>query len=179
MNERVSIANMRFTVLTSSIIAAFSLLVAATPTPDVSYSTSTINCPMPIAHFAWQVTVNLITIEQFKHWLANTDADVVFHGKPIGDPRLSDFYKRNALDTMVTYCNRRIDNICGGDCQVYNGGPTCIDAPGTSCLFATGNVGFCDREGCGGSCNQFSTCGTVLEGNFCDTPGTASILVGT
>jgi len=157
MNEKVSIANMRFTVLTSSIIAAFSLLVAATPTPDV--------------------TVNLITVEQFRHWLANTDADVTFHGKPIGD--LSYFSKRNALDTMLTYCTSRIDDICGGDCQVYNGGPTCIDAPGTSCLFATTNVGFCDRDQCGGSCNQFSTCGTVLEGGFCDTPGTASILVGT
>ena len=40
MNERVSIANMRFTALTSSIIAASSPLVAATPaTPEVCYST--------------------------------------------------------------------------------------------------------------------------------------------
>ena len=42
MNKRVSIANMRFTALTSSIIAAFSLLVAATPAPEVCYLTFTI-----------------------------------------------------------------------------------------------------------------------------------------
>ena len=159
--ERVSIANMRFTVLTSSIIAAFSLLVAATPTPEVCYSTFTvtINC-LQYAHFAWQPEVNLVTVEQFIDWLANTDADVTFHGKPIGD--LSDFSKRNALNTMVTYCTKRIDDLCGGSCQVYNGGATCIEAGGTNCLSATNNVGFCDRSGCGGSCNQFSSCGTRL-----------------
>ena len=162
---------MRFTALTSSLIAAFSLLVAATPMPEVFYS----HLPsLPIAHFAWQV--NLITIEQFKRWLATTDADVTFHGKPLGD--LSDISKRNALNTMVMYCNKRIDNVCGGSCSVYNGGATCIDAPGTACLSATSDVGFCDRSGCGGSCNQFSSCGTRLENNFCATPGTASILVG-
>ena len=175
MNERVSIqvANMRFTAfkLTSSIIAAFSLLVAATPMPEVFYSTIT---SLPIAHFVWQS--NLISVEQFKHWLATTDANVTFHGKPLGD--LSDISKRNALDTMVTYCNTQIDNVCGGLCTVYNGGANCLSAPGTACLFATNNVGFCDSDGCGGSCNQFSSCGTRLDNGFCDTPGTASILVG-
>ena len=58
MNERKSQyssyiqvqANMRFTVLTSSIIAAFSLIVAATPMPEVFffYRKKT----LPIAHFA-------------------------------------------------------------------------------------------------------------------------------
>ena len=129
---------------------------------------------LPIAHFASQV--NLITIEQYKHWLENTDAVVTFHGKPLGD--LSSLSKRNALNTIVTYCTERIDDLCGGSCQTYNGGATCIDAPGTSCLSATNNVGFCDRGGCGGSCNQFSSCGTKLQNNFCFTPGTASILVG-
>ena len=124
---------------------------------------------------AWQT--NLMTVEQFKHWLATTDADVTFHGKPIGD--LADFSKRNALDTMVTYCTKKIDDLCGGSCSVYNGGATCIAASGTNCLSATNNVGFCDRGNCGGSCNQFSSCGTRLENNFCYTPGTASILVGT
>jgi hypothetical protein len=131
---------------------------------------------MSIAHFAWQVTVNLMTIEQFVDWLDNTDAEVTFHGKPLGD--LHDLSKRNALTTMVTYCTRRTDSICGGSCSVYNGGPTCIDAPGTNCLTANTNVGFCDHGGCGGSCNQFSTCGTHLDDNFCYTPGTNSILVG-
>ena len=118
-----------------------------------------------------------MTIEQFKYWLANTDSEVTFHGKPLGD--LSELSKRNALNTIVTFCSDRIDDLCGGPCNVYNGGATCIDAPDTNCLSATNNVGFCDSGGCGGSCNQFSSYGTPLENNFCYTPGTQSILVGT
>ena len=51
MDERVSIANMRFTVLTSSIIAAFSLLVAATPITEVCYTTFTVtaHCSLCLA----------------------------------------------------------------------------------------------------------------------------------
>ncbi|CAA7263905.1 unnamed protein product [Cyclocybe aegerita] len=78
----------------------------------------------------------------------------------------------------VTYCSQRVFNVCGGACTVYNGGATCLNAPNTNCLAATNNVGFCDRAGCGGSCNQLSTCGTRLDGGFCYTPGTRSILVG-
>ena len=37
MNERVNIVNMRFTVLTSYIVATFSLLVAASPTLEVCF----------------------------------------------------------------------------------------------------------------------------------------------
>jgi hypothetical protein len=40
--KSISIANMRFTFLTSSIIAAFSLIVAATPMPEVCFSAFTI-----------------------------------------------------------------------------------------------------------------------------------------
>ena len=176
--ERVSISNMRFISLTSCItgIAAFSLLVAATPTPEPDPKVCYSNCllSLPIAHLPWQV--NLITIEQYIHWLENTDAHVTFHGEPLGD--LSTLAKRSALNTIVTYCNNRIADVCGGTCHTYNGGATCINAPGTNCLSATNNVGFCNRSGCGGSCNQFSTCGTKLQNNFCFTPGTASILVG-
>ena len=118
-----------------------------------------------------------MTIEQFKHWLATTDSEVTFHGKPLGD--LADLSKRNLLNTIVTFCDNRIDDLCGGFCNVYNGGATCIEAPGTKCLAATNNVGFCDHGSCGGSCNQFSSCGIQLQNNFCFTPGTQSILVGT
>ena len=118
-----------------------------------------------------------MTIEQFKHWLANTDSEVIFHGKPLSD--LSDLHKRNPLNTIVTYCTNRIEYLCGGQCHVYNGGATCIDAPYTNCLSATNNVEFCDSGSCSGSCNQLSNCGTHLDNNFCYTPETQSIQVGT
>ena len=112
----------------------------------------------------WKIT----TIEKFEDWLANTDAEIIYVGKPIGD--LSSLSRRAALTTIVTYCNQRIGNRCGGNCTVYNGGATCLAAPNTNCLFATNNVGFCDFPGCDGSCNQFTTCRTRLENNFCWTP---------
>ncbi|KAF8900254.1 hypothetical protein CPB84DRAFT_1779177 [Gymnopilus junonius] len=123
-----------------------------------------------------QVAPELITIEQFKDWLESTDANITFIGEPTGD--LSSLSKRNPLNTIVTYCSNRANNVCGGPCTVYNGGATCLNTPNTNCLSATNNVGFCDRSGCHGSCNQFSSCGTRLDNNFCYTPGTQSILVG-
>src|ERR1700734_1769636 len=94
---------------------------------------------LPIAYFAPQV--NLVGIEQYKRWLEDREADseITYLGKRLD---LSDLSKRNPLDTSVTYCTDRIDNLCGGSCTSYNGGPTCLAAPGTSCLFATNNVGF-------------------------------------
>ena len=127
--------------------------------------------------FCWFFSGKVTSIEQFKDWLANTDAKITYVGEPLGD--LSTLSKRAALNTIVTYCSSKIDDLCGGSCTVYNGGSTCLSAPNTKCLSATNNVGFCDRGGCGGSCNQFSSCGTRLQNNFCYTPGTASILVGT
>ncbi|EIM86068.1 uncharacterized protein STEHIDRAFT_131718 [Stereum hirsutum FP-91666 SS1] len=117
------------------------------------------------------VPTYLLTDEQFNHWLNTTDANITF----VGSSR-EEFSKRQS--TSVTYCNKRTDDVCGGTCNVYTGGPTCIDAPGTACISATGNVGFCDRAGCGHSCNQFSSCGTKLDDGFCATPGTQSINVG-
>ncbi|KAF8816747.1 hypothetical protein BYT27DRAFT_6376523 [Phlegmacium glaucopus] len=149
MSKKVTNPSMQFIVLTSTIISALTLFAAASPASVVS---------------------NLVTVEEFKDWLAHTDAKLTFIGEPID--------KRNALNTIVTYCNRRTFNVCGGDCTVYNGGPKCLDAHDTQCLSATANVGFCSSRGCTGDCNQFSTCGTRLDNNFCYTPGTASILVG-
>ncbi|KAH9925183.1 uncharacterized protein B0H18DRAFT_389947 [Fomitopsis serialis] len=71
-----------------------------------------------------------------------------------------------------------LQNVCGGSCTVYNGSAKCLNAPDTQCLAATNNVGFCDKGGCGGSCNQLSTCGTHLDNGYCYTPGTKSINVG-
>ncbi|KAJ7819228.1 hypothetical protein B0H13DRAFT_2378495 [Mycena leptocephala] len=119
------------------------------------------------------VSFKLVTGDQLMDWLATTDANLTFVGPPAGTRDLG----TRQTTTMVTYCTKRIDDICGGTCQVYNGGTQCIHAPGTSCIAATSNVGFCDKGGCGGSCNELSSCGTPMANGFCDTPGTASILV--
>ena len=113
-----------------------------------------------------------MTPEELRHWLATTDAKITFVGEPIN--ALS---PQAALITTVTYCNRRIFNVCGGDCTVYTGGATCLNAPDTECLGATHNVGFCSSRGCNGACNQLSTCGTRMDNGFCWTPNTASIAV--
>ncbi|TCD66387.1 hypothetical protein EIP91_001436 [Steccherinum ochraceum] len=113
----------------------------------------------------------LATHEEIVEWITTTDANITYVGAPI------DFTKRAAQDTMVVYCSSRTQNVCGGPCTVYNGNAACLNAPNTNCLRATTNVGFCDRAGCGGSCNQFSSCGTVLDDGFCATPGTKSINV--
>ncbi|PIL23592.1 hypothetical protein GSI_14905 [Ganoderma sinense ZZ0214-1] len=114
----------------------------------------------------------LISHDAMMHWLATTDAELTYVGEPVNP-----LTPRSAQNTMVTYCNKRANNVCGGSCTVYNGGAACLDAPGTACLAATSNVAFCDRGGCGHSCNQLSSCGTHLDGGFCYTPGTKSILV--
>ena len=102
-------------------------------------------------------------------WLSTTDAKVTYTGGPVS--------RDVGGSVMVVYCTTRTVDVCGGECTVYNGGPKCIDAAGTSCLMATADVGFCDHDSCGGSCNQLSTCGTQLDNNFCFTPGTSSINV--
>ncbi|TRM62727.1 hypothetical protein BD626DRAFT_498244 [Schizophyllum amplum] len=131
----------------------------------------TIAGPVPEAH--------VVTEAEFTHWLKTTDAKLTFIGKPIpGINAPEDLVSRAALDTMVSYCDTRTGSVCGGSCTVYNGGPTCLATPGTECMYASNNVGFCDREGCGNSCNEFNSCGTRLDAGYCYTPGTASINVG-
>ena len=118
--------------------------------------------------------------EEFMNWLATTDAEITYIGEPIDVNSFStesSLTKRAANNVMVTYCSHRVDNVCGGPCTVYNGPAACLNAPDTNCLAATANVGFCDRGGCGGSCNQLSSCGTRLDHGFCYTPGTRSIIV--
>ncbi|KAJ2924839.1 hypothetical protein H1R20_g12265, partial [Candolleomyces eurysporus] len=131
------------------------------------FVTSAVASPTPVA-------ANVVANAQLDHWLATTDANLTF----INDVNTtSPLAGRATLDTRVVYCNIRSHNLCGGACTVYNGNSRCLDAAGTNCLFATTNVGFCDRDGCGGTCNQYSSCGTRLDGGFCYTPGTRSIIV--
>ncbi len=114
----------------------------------------------------------LVSHEQMMHWIATTDAELTFVGKPINP-----LTPRSTQTTTVTYCSSRIDNVCGGACTVYTGGSTCLNAPNTNCLAATNNVAFCSSGGCSGACNQLSTCGTRLDNGFCVTLSTQSILV--
>ncbi|KAH9913761.1 uncharacterized protein B0H18DRAFT_960153 [Fomitopsis serialis] len=100
-----------------------------------------------------EVTTQLFTQEEMIAWLKTTDAELT-------------------LSATLS------QNVCGGSCTVYNGSAKCLNAPDTQCLAATNNVGFCDKGGCGGSCNQLSTCGTHLDNGYCYTPGTKSINVG-
>ncbi|KAF9465464.1 hypothetical protein BDZ94DRAFT_345774 [Collybia nuda] len=144
---------MKFSALSLTIISALALTVTAGPAT---------------------IKPRLVSEGEVKNWLANTDANITY----VGGPADSGLGSRDFATTTVVSCDKRTADICGGTCKVYTGGPTCLDVPGTSCLMATSNVGFCDKGGCGGSCNQFSTCGTRLPSGFCFTPGTRSILVG-
>lgn len=114
----------------------------------------------------------VLSFQEMQHWLATTDAELTFIGTP-----LNALSTEATQDITVTYCSSRSQNVCGGVCTVYTGGATCLSAPNTVCLGATGDVAFCDRGGCGGSCNEYDACGTRLNDGFCFTPGTASIIV--
>ncbi|OJT08592.1 hypothetical protein TRAPUB_519 [Trametes pubescens] len=81
------------------------------------------------------------------HFLATTDAELTFIGEAINP-----LVKRSAQATTVTFCTKRVGNICGGTCTVYTGGATCLDAADTVCMSSTKDVGFCDQTGCNGNC---------------------------
>ncbi|KAJ7501791.1 hypothetical protein B0H11DRAFT_1713154, partial [Mycena galericulata] len=80
-------------------------------------------------------------------------------------------------DTTVIYCS----DISGSDgcvspCTTYDGPPTCLETPFTSCAKASSNVLFCSGSGCSGTCNPYDSC--IMIGNgYCFAPNTRSILV--
>ncbi|KAF8546821.1 hypothetical protein OG21DRAFT_1517856 [Imleria badia] len=117
------------------------------------------------------IPTSISSDEEMAYWIAHTDAQLTFIGDSI-NPLSSRSDK-----TTVTYCNKRIGDVCGGRCTVYTGGATCLNAPDTNCLAATKNVWFCSRSGCGGACNELSTCGVHLGNGYCYTPDTNSIAV--
>ncbi|KAL1658211.1 hypothetical protein GGF50DRAFT_67701 [Schizophyllum commune] len=126
-----------------------------------------------------QPEVNIVSDEDFLQWLKTTDASLTFIGDPIlGFTSSEGLTPREKSSMKVTYCSSCINNICGGSCTVYNGGPVCLDAPATVCLYAIHDVGLYDRAGCTLSCNSFDSCGTRLDDGFCHAPETSSILVG-
>ena len=106
------------------------------------------------------------------HWLATTDAKLTFIGKPF-NPLAS----RAAQDAYVFFCTTREGDVCGGTCTVYYGGAQCLDARGTNCIGAFGDVSYCDGPDCTGDCHRLSDCEDPLLHYFCSTPGTRSILV--
>lgn len=116
-----------------------------------------------------------MTDVQLEHWLATTDAEVTIIGPR---PTINPLAGRAAQNTIVTYCTKRSGNFCTGVCTVYNGGAACIDSdPDTECIAANKDVGFCDKDGCDGTCSSLSLCGTQLLDGFCFTPSTKSIVV--
>ncbi|KXN83100.1 hypothetical protein AN958_01851 [Leucoagaricus sp. SymC.cos] len=119
-------------------------------------------------------TSNVMSHEDMMNWLETTDANLTY----VGEPTYNQLPPGSAQETTVVFCNRLVGNDCGGNCTVVTGKATCLPAPGTKCLAATQNVGFCDRGGCGHSCHQLSNCGTYLNnGEFCSAPGTESIVL--
>ncbi|PBK85712.1 hypothetical protein ARMGADRAFT_1048012 [Armillaria gallica] len=135
-------------------LAAMAVVGRASPTPE------------PASAAIW-------TDAEFDHWLATTDAKITYYGNTSSNA----LAPRAALNTRITYCSSRIGNVCGGACTVYDGGAACLNAPDTVCLAATQNVGFCSSPGCVGDCTQLTDCIMFLEGGFCFTPDTKSILV--
>ncbi|EIW58820.1 uncharacterized protein TRAVEDRAFT_124195 [Trametes versicolor FP-101664 SS1] len=122
------------------------------------------------------VSAGIVSDAQLDLWLATTNATLIFVGDD-SDVTSNSPTRRSAQTTRIVYCASRAGNVCGGVCTVYSGGASCIDAPKTMCMSATRNVGYCDKSGCTGSCNDLSHCGTPLDGGFCLTANTNSIVV--
>ncbi|EJD40297.1 hypothetical protein AURDEDRAFT_34320, partial [Auricularia subglabra TFB-10046 SS5] len=115
---------------------------------------------------------DILSDSQLLTWLSTTESELTYIGAPVS--------RRQAGvgdDVTVVYCSTRTQDVCGGPCTVYNGGATCLSAPGTNCLRGTANIGFCSSANCQPPCNQFSSCGVRLNDGFCWTPGTVSIIV--
>ncbi|KAJ7574051.1 hypothetical protein C8J56DRAFT_1065290 [Mycena floridula] len=109
---------MKSFALTSTVIAALALIAVGNPTANEARAPTEDPCC-------------LITDAQStrKSWLATKDpSDITWIGEPFNP------LTRSAENIIVTFCSNRIDDVCGGPCSVYNGGPTCIDAPNTNCL---------------------------------------------
>ncbi|KJA26586.1 hypothetical protein HYPSUDRAFT_36298 [Hypholoma sublateritium FD-334 SS-4] len=124
----------------------------------------------------------IVTLAEMKTWVDAQDPTKI---TLLGDPfaaRRNPLHQRDTADMVtVTFCSNSSDTpaaACSPPCTTITAGTACINAPGTTCLFATGQVSFCDETFCSGSCHVFDTCGTALQNGFCATPGTASIGIG-
>lgn len=124
----------------------------------------------------------VVSLAEMKAWVDAQDPSNI---TLIGDPFAA---LRNPLsardDTFpntvtVTFCSTMTSgSACAGPCTtITSGAAACINVPGTSCLFATHDLAFCGGTACQGICNGFASCGVLLQGGFCATPGTQSISV--
>ncbi|KAI0666853.1 hypothetical protein C8Q78DRAFT_1057394 [Trametes maxima] len=112
-----------------------------------------------------------------EEWLKTTDARLTSINTPMTSLDDTHPAPRAALDTVVVYCSKRVGDVCGGECTVYNGSAACLFTPHTQCIWASKDVGFCDKKDCDGNCRTFSGCGTFLRDGFCLALGTRSIVV--
>lgn len=124
----------------------------------------------------------VVSLAEMKAWVdAQDPANITLLGDPFAALRSPLALRAdNVLNTVtVTFCSTRInDSACAAPCTtITSGGAACINAPGTNCLFATHDLAFCNGVACQGICNVFGSCGVVLQGGFCSTPGTLSISV--
>ncbi|KJA22408.1 hypothetical protein HYPSUDRAFT_77410 [Hypholoma sublateritium FD-334 SS-4] len=150
---------MQFTSLLAFTLAAFALGVGATPAPVNTHG-------------------GVVSLAEMKAWVdAQDPANITLVGDPFAALN-NPLSQRADLETAtVTFCSTLSGSVCTVPCTTITSGPACLNAPDTNCLFATAQVSFCDHGGCGGSCNEFDSCGRVLQDGFCATPGTNSIAI--
>lgn len=121
----------------------------------------------------------IVSLSEMKVWVdAQDSTKMTLVGDPFAALRNPLSRRNNADMVTVTFCSTSSDTpaaVCAAPCTTITTGAACINAPGTTCLFATGQVSFCDEIYCSGACHVFDTCGTALQNGFCATPGTASI----
>lgn len=164
---------MYFISLITSTTLALALSVAARPAPVVRPPLQYFIIDIFTDKCSLQNTANgIVSLEEMKAWVDRQNPSNI---TIIGDP-FNTLGRRDGAVT-VTFCTQKSGTICSGSCTVQSGNGQCIATPGTNCLFATSDVAFCDSSDCGGSCNEFDSCGTVLENGFCDTPGTKGIAI--
>ncbi|EJD40301.1 hypothetical protein AURDEDRAFT_35236, partial [Auricularia subglabra TFB-10046 SS5] len=81
----------------------------------------------------------IMSESQLLTWLSTTNAEVTYIGAPVLSSR------QLGGNVTVVYCSTRTQGVCGGPCTVRTVGAVCLPAPGTNCLRATANVGFCSN----------------------------------
>ncbi len=138
----------------------------------------------------WQNTHGgIVSLVEMKAWVdAQDPSSITLLGDPFAAllrsplrvaPRAEARLQSLPNEVTVTFYSTLTNvSTCLAPCTtITTGGAACINAPNTSCLFATSDLAFYGGVACEGICNGLATCGVRLEGGFCATPGTQSISV--